>query len=252
MLKHEEQQALIERILNSFDDRMENTIANIEALVNKLLLENGFTETTALNFEVLFDQALNEAGYFQQVNDFIDNDFDELFGLIKGGIETAGFAVEYTAEDLDRIMALKDLQLDRFNTLTSSSGKEISQKLYKYALSDMSLDDMQRQIREDFKGTALAKYSKTIARTSIKDFQESMIDMKAKELDAVWIYVGVSDSKTRDFCNCVLGKKHYYDKSDKSKLQADPKRAYNCRHRFRPVSEEFAKTSGYTKGEASC
>lgn len=251
MLKHDEQQRLLEDILKRFDDDMKVTIANIERLINRELMNSGFTEASALKFDGIFNRALYDAGYFERVNEFIDNDFDEMYTLILSGINSSGLTASYTNDDLTKILALKNMQLGRFTNLAEMTGREIQQSLYKYALSDFSADDIQKQLKKDLEGMPLSRYTKTIARTSIKDFQEALIDMKAKDLEAVWIYVGVSDSKTRDYCNCILSKKNYFDSSTKSTLQGDSKRSYNCRHRFRPVSVEYALDSGYTKADGA-
>lgn len=251
MLNHQEQQALVESILAKYEDNMALVMANVSRYIDRLLLTDGINEATALNFDVAFNRILTETGYFDAVNDFIDNDFDDMFELIKTGFAGGGFAVTYSQEDLEKFMALKSMQVDRFANLASMSGNEIKQNLYKYVLSDYSVEDIQKQIAIDLKGTPLERYHKTIARTSIKDFQEAVIDIKAQGIESVWLYIGVSDSKTRDFCNCILNKKMYFDDSAKSSMKSDPKRAYNCRHRFRPVSEEFAIENGYTKADGS-
>lgn len=161
--------------------------------------------------------------------------------------------MSYTAEDVKRVMALKALQSNQFTVVGSTAGSSLKQNLFKYVLSDYTVDDMQRQLIEDFKGTNLVKHSGTLANTSIKEFQESMIDIGAEGLDGVWVYVGVRDSNNRDFCRCVLDKNGYFNDADKNKLKYNADRRYNCRHRFRMVTEDYAVTSGFKKMKgASC
>lgn len=245
-LHHEQQQNLIRQIVKQFDTDMVKTIAQVERLVNRILIREGFTEQTALNFQILFDEALEASGYYALVNKFIDEDFDKLFRSVRQGINLGGFDVKYTEEDLAKITALKTLQLDQFNTLGANTGRVLQQNLFRYVLSDFNLDDVQRQIMTDLRGTNLERYSTTLANTAIGDFQQSMIDIKAEGLDAVWLYIGVKDEKTRDYCKCVLNQKHFYTTEQKNRIMSNSARRFNCRHRARPVSEEFAEGEGFT------
>ena len=253
MLLHEEQQLAVEAILTSFDSDMARVIAEIEKLLNRYVLSGTIDTTSALSFDIAFNNILQEAGYYDLVNRMVDTDYDELFALITEGFKDGGLAMVYKADDLQRVMALKALQVNKFSVVGSTAGTSLRENIFKYALSNYTLEDMQSQIMEDFKGTNLVKYSKTLANTSIKEFQESMIDIGAEDLDGVWVYVGVKDSNNRDFCRCVLSKNAYYDDSEKNKLKYDKDRQYNCRHRFRMVTEDYAKASGYKKSTgASC
>ncbi len=247
MLLHEEQQRAVEQILSSYDGRMSKIISEIERLLNRYILSNQMSTTNALKFDIEFDRILTQAGYYALVNRMIDNDFDELFTLISDGFAAGGVAIKYTTDDLNKVMALKELVSNKFSVVGSTAGTTLRENLYKYALSNYSLEDMQSRLMEDFRGTNMVRHSKTLANTAIKEFQESMIDISAEGLDGVWLYVGVKDSQNRDFCRCVLSKNAYYDDDEKNKLKYDKDRQYNCRHRFRMVTEDYATPAGYKK-----
>lgn len=247
MLLHDKQQQEIDKIVSSFDGDMGNIVLEVERLLNRYMINNQTNTTNALKFDVEFNRILQESGYYDLVNRMIDTDYDKLFSLISEGFTAGGLALTYTADDLSRVMALKSLQANQFTIVGSTAGTTLRENIFKYALSNYTSEDMQKQIIADFKDTNLVKYSKTLANTSIKEFQESMIDIGAEGLDGVWLYVGVKDSSNRDFCRCILSKQSYYDDTEKNKLRYDPDRKYNCRHRFRMVTKEYAKKSGYTK-----
>ncbi len=253
MLLHDEQQRAVEQILSSFDGQMSQIISEIERLLSRYLLTTPMSTTNALKFDIAFNNILQEAGYYNLVNRLVDTDYDQLFALITEGFSAGGLVMNYTAEDLKRVMALKALQVNQFTVVGSTAGTSLKENVFKYALSNFTVEDMTSKLMEDFKGTNLVKYSKTLANTAIKEFQESMIDIGAEGLTGVWVYVGVRDSQNRDFCRCVLDKKGYYDDATKNKLKYDKDRRYNCRHRFRMVTEDYATTSGYKKRtSASC
>ena len=252
MLQHNQQEELINVIIDSFDKDIENTLAFVEKTLNDILLEYGVNERTALDFQILFQDALTRAGYYDKVNDLIDNKFDEIYKLIKEGFREGNLAITYTADDLSKISALKEIQLNQFNSLVSEASTSIQKSLYKYTLSNASLTDIVDQLKLDFKDTPLYKYSTTLAQTAIGDFQQSVIDLKAQDLDEedfVWVYEGDIDDKTRDFCKCILSQKNYYNDSQKNQLQRAPQRKYNCRHRLRPMSFEKAIRLNYTPTE---
>lgn len=251
MLLHEEQQKAIEQILSSFDGRMSQIISEIERLLSRYMLTTPMDTTSTLQFDVAFNQILQEAGYFDMVNRMVDSDYDQLFSLITEGFAAGGLVMNYTAEDLKRVMALKALQVNQFTVIGATAGATLRENLFKYALSNFTIEDMTAKLMDDFKGTNLVKHSRILANTAIKEFQESMIDIAAEGLDGVWLYVGVRDSKNRDFCACVLDKGGYYSDKDKNKLKYSPDRRYNCRHRFRMVSEDFATSNGYTKNRST-
>lgn len=245
MLKHEEQEQLIDSIIDRFDNDIAIVLLEVEKALNDILLTYGINETTALEFQNIFINMLVQVGYYDKVNDLIDNKFDEIYSLIRQGFNESGLNVRYTNEDLIKIKALKELQLNQFNNLANDTATKIQQGLYKYTLSNASLYQIQKQLQEDFKNTNLAKYSTTLARTAIGDFQQSVIDLKAQDLNCVWIYVGVNDKLTRPFCKSVLHDHKYYNDSQKLEIQNNPLRKYNCRHRLRAVSLDYAKENGY-------
>ena len=253
MLGHEAQQKAVEDILKKFEGDMARVILEIQHCMNEYFMENNITAATSLQFDVAFSRILQESGYYALVNEMVDKDYNELFSLIQSGFKSGGFDIAYTAEDLTLVQALKAIQTNKFSVVGSTAGTTLRENLYRYSLSNYTVDQMAAQIATDFEGTNMAKYSNTLARTAIGEYQQSVIDIEAEGLDGVWLYVGVDDGKTRDFCHCVLKQKAYYDTDTKNKIESDPKRKYNCRHRLRMVTEDYAKSAGFTfKSSSSC
>ena len=244
---HDKQQEAIEKILSGFDGDMAKVLLEIERLLNRYMLSGTISTKNSLAFDIEFNRILQEAGYYDLVNRMVDTDYDKLFSFISEGFTAGGLALNYTTEDVKRVMALKVLQVNNFTVVGSTAGTTLRENLFKYSLSNYTAEDMQAQIMEDFKGTNLVKYSKTLANTSISEFHESMIDIGVEGLDVVWVYRGARNSRNRDYCTCILDKKAYYDDSEKNKLQRDKRRRYNCVHHFSPVTEDYAKHIGFRK-----
>ena len=245
MLGHERQQKAVEEIVKKFDGKMTKVIAEVQRLLNRYFMDTNINPRTSLQFDTVMNQILQEAGYYTLVNQMIDDDYNELFSLVQSGFKAGGFDITYTANDLQLVQALKRIQADKFSVVGSTAGTTLRENLYRYSLSDYTKDQMAAQIALDLEGTNLARHSGTLARTAIGEYQQSVIDIEAEDLDGVWLYVGVSDGKTRDFCQCVLNKKAYFDKATKNRIESDPKRKYNCRHRLRMVTKEYAENAGF-------
>jgi hypothetical protein len=139
------------------------------------------------------------------------------------------------------------MKRDFFVRIGDDVGLSVKRELYKYAISDASVDTMTSGIATTLKDSNLAKYSQTYARTAIGEFQQEVIDLRSADIDdGVWIYVGVNDGRTRDFCRRVLNRKECYDDGEKSKIAGDQDRAYNCRHKFYKITKERAEERGHT------
>ena len=217
------------------------------------MLTNDVTATSSLQFDRVIDQALTESGYYALVNRLVGKDFDVLYPMIQDGLALGGLFSTYTADDLAKITALKTLQANKFAVLANTSATTLRDNLYRYVLSDFTVEDIAVNIARDLEGTNIARYSKTLANTVVAEMQQTTLDIEAQELDGVYLYIGSQDSLTRDFCECVLKKKHYYNKDQKQRIQTAPDRRYNCRHRLRLVSKEYAEDNGYTQAtRADC
>ena len=117
----------------------------------------------------------------------------------------------------------------------------------------MSTRQLVDNIKQSLDGTELAKYSKTYAETSIANYNQSVIDLKSQDVTGeVYIYRGVKDKKTRDFCRCLVSQRKYYSKADAEDIKTDKRRQYNCRHLVVPVSLEYAENRGYKAGKFTC
>ena len=253
MLGQEAQQKEIEKILLTFNNDMARIILEVEKLISRWMFENKVTPTTSLAFDKMVTEALTKSGYYAAVNKMVGEDFNSIYPMIQEGLAMGGLFSTYTSDDLLKITALQAIEANKFSVLASSSATALRDNLYKYTLSDYSIEDMAKQITKDLEGTDLVKYSKTLARTVAGEMQQTTLDMEAADLDGVYLYIGPLDGVTRDFCECVIKKNHYYDKKQKQQIQTAPERRYNCRHRLRMVSEDYALSQGYSKADkADC
>ena len=236
--------------VNLFNHQLESILKTVNELVSVRAVE---LYSTPLEFDFAMQQILQEAGYYDLVNDFIDDSYDKNYNEIISLFEAGGLAATFTADDIQSIKAIKQLDLDFFDDIGKQASSKLKADLYKYRLSDLSTKDMVENIKESLADTSLVKYSSTYAETSISNFNQSIIDLKSVDvINEVYIYRGVKDKKTREFCRCLVNQRKYYDKSDANKIKNDSKRRFNCRHIIVPVSLEYAIAQGYKEGRFSC
>lgn len=251
MIIDDKLQSSIDTAINSFDGSLQEVFVEVRRIISEWIITNNIDIRTSLEFDKAFNDALTQAGYYDLVNEFVDKDYNQMFGLIQDGFAIGGINVAFNTIDLEKIMALKALDINKFSVLASTAGTSLRESLVKYAMSNYTKLDMVRELQTEFEGTNLFKHSKTIADSAITQFHQSVINIKAADIgDLVWVYRGKAiDGKTRDFCKCIINAKKYYDSSDKATLENNSKRKYNCRHWFNAVTVDYAKSSGFTFAE---
>ena len=241
---YNQSQADIDKFIKQFDGEVEKVFERVRRIATANL--SGLSPDDVLQYEFVWRESLQQAGYYNLVNDLIDTQFDSIYAGTLDAFSAGGLKTAFTADDATKIQILKQMKRDFFIRLGDDVGLSVKRELYKYVISDASLDDMATGIAQTLEGSNLSKYSQTYARTAIKDFQQEVIDLRAADIDeGVWVYVGVSDGRTRDFCRNVLKRNRYYNDSDKNRIENDQDRAYNCRHRFYKMEKKEAIANGY-------
>lgn len=241
---YNQSQSEVDAFIRQFDGEMEKVFERVRRIANAQLA--GLSQDDILKYEFVWRKSLQDAGYYVLVNDLIDTQFDSIYSGTLQAFEAGGLKTAFTADDATKIQILKQMKRDFFIRLGDDVGLSVKRELYKYAISDASVVDMTAGIAQTLEGSNLAKYSKTYARTAIKDFQQEVIDLRAADIkDGVWVYVGVNDGRTRDFCRNVLKRNRFYDDSRKNRIENDQDRAYNCRHRFYKMDKQEAEANGY-------
>lgn len=243
-------QSNITREITLFNYKFESILKNIEKETQVRAIE---LLDDPLEFDYVFGQILRDTGYYNLVNEFIDNSYDKSYDEIKALFASTGLTAVYTEADIAEMLTVKNLDIEFFKHIGNDAATILKRDLYKYTMSDMRSVDVAENIRQSLQGTGLAKYSKTYMETSISKYNQSLIDLKSKDVSGeVYIYRGVDDSHNRKFCQCLLDQHKYYNKNDAQAIKSDKRREYNCRHLVVPVSKEWAEDRNYTKGSFTC
>ena len=241
---YNKEQDRIDGFIKGFDKEADAVFKRVRRIATAQLA--GLSTDNILSYEFAWRNALRDAGYYKMVNSLIDDRFNEMFNGTQEAFKTNGFDALFTAEDAAKIQIIKNMKRAQFTALADEVGLSVKRELYKYAISDASLVDMVAGLEQTLDDSDLAKYSKTYALTAIGDFQQELIDLMGKGVgEGVWVYVGVKDDKTREYCSHLLRDNKCYDDAKKNELERDSRRAYNCRHRFYKMKPEEAKEGGY-------
>lgn len=231
------------QLTTSFDVEFDRVFARVVATAQARL--GGMSETDILAYDLVWAEVLDEAGYYDLVDDYIDVSFDDVYDDTLKAFNTVGLSTAFTEDDLVKIQNLKTLHKEFFYKIGADIGLSVKKNLYSYAIAGASLAQITQNIRVDIEDSGLKRYASTYARTAITNYQQEVINTRSSDLDGVWIYEGVVDSKTRPFCRRLMNRGNFYTDSEKNKLENDSDREYNCRHRFYKVSKEWAKDNGY-------
>ena len=206
-----------------------------------------------LVFNIELSKILTKSGYYSLIKSFVSKGYDTNYKTIEALFKAGRLTLTYSAKDKVLLTALKKIHLKSFTLLGDGMVNEMSKNMMYYSLTDITKEEITSNLLSSLENTNLQKYMKTYTQTAIGNYNQAIIDIKSKDVAGeVYIYVGVDDKKTRDFCECVLDSKKYYDKANSLKLKSDPKRKYNCRHQIVPVSLEYAKDTGYIAGVFKC
>jgi len=242
---YNKQNQTAQQLYTSFDSRFDTVFANIISLATSRL--SGLSIDDVLQYEIVWQEILDESGYYDLVSEYIDISFDDVYDDTLKAFSVVGLSTAFTEADLTKISILKGMHKEFFDKMANDIGLTVKKQLYNYAIADASVNQMAVNIAKDIQDTGLAKYSKTYARTSITNYQQEVINVRSADEAGVWIYMGVVDGKTRPFCRRLMNSYKYYTTAQKNKYERDEDREFNCRHRFYLVSKGWAENENYEK-----
>jgi hypothetical protein len=195
----------------------------------------------------------------------LNDEVTRLAGIYRNELSTArrevgriaetegGGSVRPTAQVSNEIVRqLVEYDIDRVGSTISTYINDARSNLARQVLLG------ERPTAKDFIDTEnprLEANLNTELQTSLQGFNRSVVVGEAKELGFdLYLYIGPDDNLTRPFCNDVLSKDPpIYTLDEIDSLDNEQGLAvitygggYNCRHQWRPVSEETARELGWT------
>ena len=241
---YNQERGKIDGFVSQFDAESEKVFKRVQGLAVAGLA--GLSQDDILSYDLKWRDVLRDAGYYKMVNQLVDSNFNELFKGTRQAFKAGGYDALFTADDINKIQILKQLHRDEFIRLAEDAGLQIKRDLFRYSIADTSLSDITANILEQLGDSDLAKYSKTYALTAVGDYQQAVIDVMAKNVgEGKWVYVGVNDGVTREFCKGILAENKAYTESEMNAIKGDSRRDYNCRHKFYKMNSREVAASGY-------
>lgn len=165
-------------------------------------------------------------------------------------------------EGLGKSRIFSDVDLSIIETLISYDVEKVTSRIGEYVIdvkrsfqtAVLSGETPKFAEAHDKYGPRVGADINTELTTAVQGFSRAVTAGKAKDLGfELFIYIGPNDDVTRDFCEGVLAKDPpIYTSSEIDSMnngQGLPVitygGGYNCRHQWRPISEQSAREMGY-------
>lgn len=213
-----------------------------------------------------------------EVKDYKAAEFQQVLGSLRANLDAAGLQdllnrvdniygrqLEYVRDyftGLGKEKIFSDIDLDIIQSLISYDVDKVTTRVTEY-VTDVKRTFQTAVLSGETPNfnTAHEKYGprveadiQTELNTAIQGFSRAVTAGKAKDLGFdLFIYIGPDDDVTRDFCESVLSKDPpIYTADEIDSLDNGQGLSvmtfgggYNCRHQWRPITEEAARALGY-------
>ena len=201
------------------------------------------------------ESALKEAGLdekFSEIRSLFDERYLELQEEFKATTGKAALLSSFTRQNLTTLVDARLLMASSFITTYVGDVRAIALESIVAGKKIKA-----REVMESAQGRALSNIE-TEVNTTLMAFQRAVHMEKAKKADTdKFIYVGPLDKITRRFCKDKVGR--VYTRAEinaMDNMQNLPVSlfcgGYNCRHHWRPISDELAKEiEGEDSGKTS-
>lgn len=235
--------AFVERLKRLLDDTLDDIISDIED--GKI---QGIEAAATIGS---IEDVLQEAGLENElikIRSLYAEELKEINSVFRNvGVDSAVSAV-----DKDLIEALIQSDFKQVTSTLASHVADVQSVLMRAVLSPEGAD-LTSIINLD--NEKLAKSIDTELNTATSAFSQTVTNKKAKDLGFnLFEYMGVEDKVTRPFCRQLLNKTPpIYTREEIAGMDNGQdldvmtyRGGYNCRHQWRPITEERAKELGYT------
>lgn len=215
------------------------------AQIEEMLLESGYRDSTAKLMKA----------------------YDDVAEMSMRGFRYAGINDAFSQTDAKAIVALKDLDLRRWERQGEDLAAAVQQSILDSVVGGSTFKDMSDRINlaligDGEKDPAFLSRAETIANTTLQGFDRTLSNRQAEKAGIdTFIYLGPDDGITRPFCADVLsgdgsrefnipsvdGTEPIYTKDDIEQMDNGQNLpvfqfggGFNCRHAFSGISVEVA------------
>lgn len=241
-------EARVQRFLRNFNSFLHSSLGGIlKGLYNK--------DVTAKEAVYTLNQLrteLQRAGLGEKLAEVEEIYAKELKAIVKQ-FSTLGFKNAFTAADAQFAETLVTYDVSAIKSQVFTSVDQLKSAVMRQVLAGQQPDIPQMAADEI---DSLDSKVETELRTAVSGFNQAVTNAKAKELGiGLWVYLGPEDDLTRDFCQDLLDRGPVFTEAE---IEAMPDQqglpvsvyggGYNCRHQWRPITEELAASEyGYAQ-----
>ena len=252
----------LDKVLSRLNTRVQGLVGDLEG--DKHILTSQRNLARAVNAQAQIEEMLLEAGYRDSVDGLMKS-YDKVADIDMAGFRVAGINDPFSETDARAIVALKDLDLTRWERFGGDLSLSIQAQLLDAVVSGATFKELENAVEEALRGVKgddpkVLRHARTIANTTTQGFDRTITHRKAAtaKIDT-FVYLGPDDGVTRPFCAAVLsgqeskefripsvdGDPPIYTDEQISRMDngqgldvATYCGGYNCRHSFNPISVE--------------
>ena len=245
---------MIDSQVTRFNTQMERVIKKMSNFLNssiKMTTESGLIVPVAENFDNVsvvageLIQALEDAGYYDLINKFSQNNSDFTAQQIKEmGKRFKGASTYYGAIEKTSLNGLKNMQYEGMASLGQNTLNSISTALYDSVLAGTSNAQLTSKLGKEL--GKLGRYAETYVRTAKREYsqQTEYEILRAADIDrgeTIWEYIGapLQDNSHAECIWAITEKIHapFFTTAEMEEFNAgggldhtEPR--WNCQHIF--------------------
>ena len=224
----------IDKITDTFIARLDVTYEKIIAAIKTTDLADYEAITNLGASRALVEEVLVASGYYEVIAD--DIRYQQMVAIAQEFYEsTYSRDFLYSELTIQELNAMKEAQFVRLNGLTADARDALAQGILDARFAGVALEEIVDTLEKTV-SVKLKNYVNTWVDTATTTFWNTTSTKLAEDNGFVLFkYVGVSDRRTRAFCDAHIGEvktKKEWDKLDNGNLNPVSiyRGGYNCRH----------------------
>lgn len=233
-----------DRIAEGYVNDFRKIIDRIEARLSQTVKDKVWTnaEVDAALVREQLNQIMVDSGYQANVNKMFDEGYQKLLEQnVEFYNERLSASLRYTPQSLERLNLIKQLDLEKFESLGESQVRELERVIINAQFGNIAAGDLTAQLKSTL-DEGLARYADTWVNTAISGFDRVAGSTIALDGGVEYFqYIGPNDKIIRKFCEDHIDQIKTWAEWDAMENEQGSKvtiycGGYNCRHQLVAVA----------------
>jgi len=206
-----------DRIAEGYVNDFRKIIDRIEARLSQTVKAGVWTnaEVDAALVREQLNQIMVDSGYQANINKMFDKGYQDLLAQnVEFYNQRLSASLRYTPESLDKLNLIKQLDLEKFESLGESQVRELERVIINAQFGSISSGDLTAQLKSTL-DEGMSRYADTWVNTAISGFDRVAGSTIALDGGVEYFeYIGPDDKLTRPFCEEHLGQVKKWEEWD--------------------------------------